>query len=87
MRVLSWKKKKGLTTIPHILSLITKWFILVTESRVKLIKAIFALLVLTAVGTFGLMYFEELSAFDSFWRDQLLIQNSPMYSKKQHLSK
>lgn len=53
----------------------------------KLIKAIFALLVLTAVGTFGLMYFEELSAFDSFWRDQLLIQNSPMYSKKQHLSK
>ena len=38
-----------------------------TESRLKLIKAVLALLVLTAIGTFGLMYFEGLSAFDSFW--------------------
>jgi voltage-gated potassium channel len=39
----------------------------VTESRLKLFKAIMALLVLTAVGTGGLMYFERFSAFDAFW--------------------
>ncbi len=37
------------------------------ESRLKLFKAVMALLALTAVGTFGLMYFEGFSAFDSFW--------------------
>jgi voltage-gated potassium channel len=39
----------------------------VSESRWKLLKAIVGLLALTAIGTFGLMYFEDLSAFDSFW--------------------
>ena len=38
-----------------------------SESRLKLIKAVLALIVLTAVGTFGLMFFEGLTAFDAFW--------------------
>jgi voltage-gated potassium channel len=39
----------------------------VSESSLKLFKAIITLVLLTALGTFGLMYFEGLSAFDSFW--------------------
>ena len=38
-----------------------------TEARWKLFRAVGGLVVLTAVGTVGLMYFEGLSAFDSFW--------------------
>ena len=38
-----------------------------SESRLKLLKAILGLVALTAVGTLGLMYFEGLTAFDSFW--------------------
>ncbi len=38
-----------------------------SESRLKLLKAVLGLVVLAAVGTFGLMYFEGLTAFDSFW--------------------
>ncbi len=38
-----------------------------TESRQKLLRAIMGLIVLTTVCTIGLMYFEGLSAFDSFW--------------------
>ncbi|RJX33320.1 MAG: potassium channel protein [Oxalobacter sp.] len=38
-----------------------------SESRLKLLKAVFGLVMLTAVGTLGLMYFEGFSAFDSFW--------------------
>lgn len=38
-----------------------------SESRLKLLKAVLGLVALTAVGTLGLMYFEGLTAFDSFW--------------------
>jgi len=44
-----------------------KWGKCVSDSRMKFIKANMALVALATVGTFGLMYFERLSAFDAFW--------------------
>ena len=38
-----------------------------TESRVKLLKAILLLIAITAIGTLGLMHLEELSPFDALW--------------------